>query len=129
MKQTKNRSKLFSLVSFIAIFSWIIYFLKKIPRGYQFNRFHENSTIEDQFEELSPEKMNNAKFMMTFLGQRLKEYESFLLNHKDHETCYLCTQMDNHILRINGMDYEHSKTSIDGNSIHLIKNSSQANQQ
>lgn len=103
--------------------------MKKIPRGNQYQEFHENSTIEEQFEELSPERMNNPKFMMTFLSQRLKEYESFLLNHRDQETCYLCTQMDNHILRINGTDYEHSKTSIDGNSIHLIKNPNQANQQ
>lgn len=127
MKQTKNRSKLFSLVSFIAIFSWIVYFLKKIPRDHIYhNHFHENSTIEDHFEELSPEKMRDAGFMVKFLSKKMKEYESFLLNHKDEETCYLCTQMDDHIIMINNEKYEHSKTSIDGNAIHLIKN--QANQ-
>lgn len=121
LKQTKS-NKLFRIISLLSIVSWIIYFIKKLPRTtIQRKVFHENSTLEDHFEELSPEKMKNEKFMIQFLSNKMNEYESFLLNHSDDETCYLCTQMENHIININGQDFEHSKTSIDGNSIHLIK--------
>lgn len=122
VKQTKS-NKLYSFISFVAIFAWIIHFLKKItPQDYEnYKMLGENDPIEDSFEELTIEKMQDEKFMTKFLSEKLIQFESFLLNHKEDESCYLCGKTKNHIININGNQFSHSKTSLNGNCIHVLK--------